>query len=155
MRFDIYEDKYIVFLNKDEIKDIDFKNKDEVENYFKQVFSKIRKRLNENLNGFFYIKAYLDITFGIILVITKEDLEYYDYFSSQIDMQIEMEENSTILLEFEDIFDINSVNIIKHNDKFYTRYNDDLNMLEFSNIVYGVKADEILKNGKIISICDM
>lgn len=152
MKFEIYEDKYIVFLNKEEIKDINFKEKEEVETCFKNVFSKLKKRLNDNLNGFFYIKTYLDTTFGVILVITKEDLEYYDYFSNQIDMQIEIEENSIILLEFEDFFDINSVNIIKYDNKFYTRYYDDINCLEFSNIVYGDMVDEILKKGKVIDL---
>lgn len=154
MKIDIYEDKYIVFINKDEIKDINFKEKEKVEECFKNVFSKIKKRLNNNLNGFFYIKAYLDIMFGIVLIITKEDLEYYDYFSNQIDMQIEIEQDSKILLEFDDLFDINSNNIISYNGKFYTRYNEALNYLEFSKIIYGDKVKEILKKGKTL-ICDM
>ena len=153
MKFEVYDDKYIVFLNKEEIKNINFKIKDQVEECFKKVFSKLKRRLTNDLSGFFYITAYLDHTFGVVLVITKEDLEYYDYFSNQIDMQIEIEQDSKILLEFEDLFYINSNNIVSYNGKFYTRYNDGLNYLEFSNIIYGDKVEEILRKGK--PICDM
>ncbi len=158
MKFDIYDDKYLVFLNRDFIKDIDFKIKNQVEECFRKVFTKMKNRTENDLSGFFNIKVYLNNDFGAILIIDKENSEYYDYYSLQIDMQIEIEYDALILLEFNELFDIknNIDNIYFYKDKYYIKYNNDINYLEFSNIIYGKNADEVLKNGvTLYNVCDI
>ncbi|HPF83658.1 MAG TPA: hypothetical protein PLV83_05825 [Bacilli bacterium] len=73
-------------------------------------------------------------------------------------MQIEIEYDALILLEFNELFDIknNIDNIYFYKDKYYIKYNNDINYLEFSNIIYGKNADEVLKNGvTLYNVCDI
>lgn len=155
MKLELEENKYIVILDKLNIKEVDFKIKKQVENCFRKVFNKIKKRLNKEVNGFFNIKVYLNDDLGAILVIDKEELEYYDYFSNQIDMQINIEYDSIILLEFNDIFDIGDANeIYMHNNKFYIKYVENLKHMEFSNIIYGEQVEAVIEKAIIFqNVC--
>lgn len=157
MKIEMFENKYLVFLNKEKISNIDFKIKKQVETCFRDVFSKIKKRLDKDINGLFNIKVYLNDLFGSILIIERENIEYFDYFSNQIDMQIEIEYDATVLLEFNDIFDvISKKKIFSFNKKYYIEYTDDINNIEFSNVVYGEKADNIMKKSVVLdNVCNM
>lgn len=150
MKFDILDDKYIAYLNKDYIKNVDFKIRKQVEDCFRNVFTKIKKIIDKDINGFFDIKVYLNDNYGAILIIKKEEIEYYDYFSNQIDMQIEIEFDSVVLLEFNDFYIIKNNNVYLYNNKYYIKYVDDINYVEFSKVVFGKKADEIIKKSNII-----
>ena len=143
MKLDIYDDKYIIFLNKDNIKGVNFKEKREVEDCFRNLCTKIRKRINKDINGFFNIKVYLNNNFGAILIIEKEELEYYDYFSNQIDMQIEIDYDSEVLLKLNDFFDIelNFCDVYLYKNEFYIKYVDDIKYLEFTHIIYGEEVN--------------
>lgn len=157
MKIEIYENKYLVFLNKQTISNIDFKIKKQVETCFRDIFSKIKKRLDKDINGLFNIKVYLNDLFGSILIIEKENIEYYDYFSNQIDMQIEIEYDAPILLEFNDIFDvILKGKVFSFNKKYYIEYTDDIKYIEFSNIIYGEKARNIIKKSVVLdNVCNI
>lgn len=157
MKIELYENKYLVFLNKEKISNIDFKIKKQVESCFRDIFSMIKKRLDKDINGLFDIKVYLNDLFGAILIIEKENIEYYDYFSNQIDMQIEIEYDAPVLLEFNDIFDVTSkAKIFSFNKKYYIEYIDDINYTEFSNVIYGQKAENIMKKSVVLdNVCDM
>lgn len=146
MKLEVFDDRYVVCLNKTTINEVDFKIKRQVEECFRNVFTKIRRRLNEDINGFFNIKVYLDDNFGAILVIEKEELEYCDYFSNQIDMQIEIEDDSNVLLEFDDLFYIDEDTVYFYNGKYYINYRDKLKYVEFANVIYGDEAKKIIKN---------
>ena len=152
MKLDIYENKYVVFLNKDILNKVDFKIKKQVETCFKEIFAKIKRRINKDINGFFSIKVYLNNKFGAIVVMEKENLEYYDYFSNQIDMQIEIDYASNILLKIEDIFDfdLSSNKVYLYNNNFYVEYVDNPQAIEFGDIVYGEEADAIASSKNII-----
>lgn len=158
MKLDVEEDSFIVYLNKDYIQEIDFKIKKQVETCFKGIFNKIRRRLNKDINGFFSIKVFLNNEFGAILLLNKEELEYYDYFANQVDMQIEIEYDAKILLEFEDILNMNITDTIVYlyNNKYYINYIKDIKYVEFANVIYGDKAEFIINNATIIDkVCDM
>lgn len=157
MKIEMFENKYLVFLNKEKISNIDFKIKKQVETCFRDIFSKIKKRSDKDISGLFNIKVYLNDLFGSILIIEKENIEYYEYFSNQIDMQIEIEYDATVLLEFNDIFDVISKRkIFSFNKKYYIEYIEDINYTEFSNIVYGEKAENIMKKAVVLdNVCNM
>lgn len=137
--------KYIIYLKENEIKNIDFKNKIEVEELFKNLFLKLKKRYDE-INGFFYITVYLN-KYLTVVELEKEESEY-EYLSSKIDMQIEVLEDSIILKEYDNINYVKGNTFYVCNNKYYTKYLDDKDM-EFFNIVYGEEVDNILYNSSI------
>lgn len=137
--------KYIIYLKENEIKNIDFKNKIEVEELFKNLFLKLKKRYDE-INGFFYITVYLN-KYLTVVEFEKEESDY-EYLSSKIDMQIEVLENSTILKEYDNINYVKSNTFYVYNNKYYTKYLDDKDM-EFFNIVYGEEVDRVLEKSSV------
>ena len=142
MNIDKLNDKYVVYLKKDKISNIDFSSKTEVETLFKEVFLKIKKKINIELSGMFYIKVYLNNLFGAVLVFEKEE-EYYDYLINKIDMQIDIIKDSNILKEYDNMNYIKEDIFYVYNDLYYTKYNNDKDS-EFYKIIYGDKAEEIL-----------
>lgn len=142
MNLVVSNDKYVIYLKKEEISDIDFSSKVQVESLFKTLFLKIKNRVNMELNGMFNIKVYLNNLFGAILVFEKEE-EYYDYLINKIDMKIEIIEDSNILKEYEDINYIKDDTFYIYNDLYYTKYDNDIDS-EFYKIIYGDIANEIL-----------
>lgn len=139
------DNKYIVYLKERETKNINFKNKEEVEKLFKKIFLELKKKYDD-INGFFFITVYLNKHLTV-LELEKEESDY-EYLSSKIDMQIEVLENSNVLKEYENINYIKSNTFYIYNNKYYIKYLDDKDM-EFFNVVYGEEADNILYNSSI------
>ena len=139
------DNKYIIYLKKEDIKNINFKNKEEVEELFKKLFLKLKKRYDD-INGFFFITVYLNKNITVV-ELEKEESEY-EYLSSKIDMQIEVLEDSIILKEYNNINYIKSNTFYLYNNKYYTKYKDDKD-IEFFNIIYGEEVEEILYNSSV------
>ena len=148
MNIDISNDKYIVYLKKEQISNIDFSSKIEVEELFKNLFLKIKKLNNIELKGFFYIKVYLNEFFGAVLEFVRDEVEYYDYLSNKIDMQIEIMDDSIILKEYENIDDVKDNMFYLYDEKYYTKYTNDFDS-EFYRIVYGEETNYIVDNSLI------
>lgn len=139
------DNKYIIYLKKKDIENLDFKNKNEVEELFKKIFLKLKKRYDD-INGFFYITVYLN-KYLTVVELEKEESEY-EYLSSKIDMQIDVLEDSIILKEYDNINYIKSNTFYIYNNKYYTKYNED-DDIEFFNIIYGKEVDNVLYNSSI------
>ncbi len=137
--------KYIICLKKKDIAGINFDNKKEVEDLFKKIFLKLKKRY-EDINGFFYIKVYLNKYIGVV-ELEKEESDY-EYLSSKIDMQIEILEDANILKEYDNINYVKDSTFYMYNDKYYTKYLDDIDS-EFFKIIYGIDAETIINNSII------
>lgn len=148
--------KTIVFLNKNKIKNINFEDIDELEDYFKDLFLKLKYLSDISLNGFYIINIYLDHYYGAIIEIKREELEYIEYYDNQIDMKI-IVHDITILYKIEDIFSIpdelkDKIIIYRYQNKWYIELNGELtgisfaNLLENSEIVY--KTEDIIRHGK-------
>lgn len=155
MKTIINEDKIIVFLNK-AIEQIDLENEEELEDYFRTLFLNLNSKYNIKLNGFYNVDVYKDNNYGIILEITNEELDYYNYFN-QVDMKINISTLDTFLYEIDYIFinEIKSKSIYQYKNKLYLKTNDKDNIskvLEFVNIIYGQKVEDILKYGKKVNI---
>lgn len=152
MKFIIKDDKFIVFLNKNQIKKTNFEEND-LEKNFKNLFSNIKDKYNIEINGFYEINIYKDKHYGIILEVTNEF--DYDYFN-QVDMRINIIKD-TFLYEINYNFidkkiKKNAVCYIRNN-KLYLKTNNIIpQLLELSNIIYGEEAKEILKFGKKVNI---
>lgn len=154
------DNKIIVFLNNEKIKDINIQDENELEDYLKSIFLKLNKKYDIQLNGYYEIIVYKDNNYGIILEIVNDELDYYDYFN-QIDMKIIFSKVDSFLYEIKYEFLTNE--LLKNNicyrylDKMYLKFQnmDSIkysNLIELSSIIYGNKVIEILKYGKKVKL---
>lgn len=158
MKIEKYDNKYIIYLNKD-YKKINIKDKINIENDFRELFLNLRKNYNIKLVGYYNIYIYENKHYGLVIEIENEDLEYYDYFDDELDMKITILENQTFIYEIlNDSKEILSkYNIIKNKDKLYVKLDNDISniemgiLLENSKIIYKDAVD-IIKGAKKIEI---
>jgi len=158
MKIEVIDElNFTIYLNKFYINDIDLKNKDDLENYFKNLFLKLKDSYQMPLSGYYNITIYLDKFYGVIIDIQKEDLEYFDYFGGQIDMRIAIVDNSFL-------YQVKDINILKnqtiygaiyqYKNHFYFKLEKEipnnlyLKLLEWSNIIYKENTEIIMKKGK-------
>ena len=159
MKLIVDNNKFIVFLNKDE--NIDFDNKTKMEKYFKDLFFKIKNKYNVDISGYYNIDIYIDKYYGSIIEIEDEQLDYYTYFN-QIDMEINVLKNSLFLYEigyeFLDKKILDKVICYKINDKIYLQIISDIDdlllakIIEYGHILYGKEVDKIVKQGKKVKL---
>ena len=153
-----YEDDItIIFINNYVTKDIDFNDIDEIKEYFKHIFLKLKDSLKLVSSGYYLVKVYKDIS-GVIIEL-KEESDYYDLYNDEIEMKIILEETS-FLYQIEDIFIdnyfLNNSSIIKYNNKIYLKLNnkiDDIKigyLYEISKLMYK-DTYNIIKYGKYLS----
>ena len=153
-----YEDDItIIFINNYVTKDIDFNDIDEIKEYFKYIFLKLKDSLKLVSSGYYLVKVYKDIS-GVIIEL-KEESDYYDLYNDEIEMKIILEETS-FLYQIEDIFIdnyfLNNSSIIKYNNKIYLKLNnkiDDIKigyLYEISKLMYK-DTYNIIKYGKYLS----
>lgn len=152
-----------LYLNKYHDRKINLSSKDNLEIYFKELFQQLKDQYEIEINGYYNIDIYEDQHYGTIINIEKEEMEYFDYFDNQIDMQINIQTNVTFLYQIEDILTIpkeikDKIEIYHYLDNFYLKIikpisNIELGrLLEISNLKYGPKNKNILKLGKLISL---
>ena len=159
MKVNIDGDKTIVFLNKFNVKDIDFKNRENIETSFKNIFLKLKHIYNLNIKGYYNINTYIDNYYGAIMEIEHEDIDYYDYFDSQVDMRVNIVKDNNFLYKIKDIFMIekkliDKIEVYTYKNNYYVKLKKDATdyqigkLLEISEIIYNEKTFDILKYGK-------
>ena len=105
---------------------------------------------------------FYDSTYGIVIEINKDNLDYFDYYYDTVDMRIKVNNSKTFLYEIEDIFilsnDILKKGILyKYNNKLYLHFIKKVTdidigkVLEFASIEYK-KVDEIIRKGTVLNI---
>lgn len=162
MHIDIIDDlNIIIILQNSKIKGIDFTDKNDLQEYFKDLFVNLKNNYNININGYYYINVFKDKYYGIILEMNKEEIDYIEYLDGQVDMNIVIDNNDIFLYEMNDYFNldnsiINNLNIYKYNNKIYVELINKISninmakLLEFSNIIYGNKCNKIKKLGILL-----
>ena len=132
-----------IYIKKELIDNIDFNSKDDLEKYLKKLFKNLKNKYGIIVEGFYDITVYIDKYYGVIFHLEKEDIDYYDYFKSQVDMRI-----ITINTEFMYIIDdipfniLNKVNIFVKDNEIYLKIKEELTkmemmeLLENSSVVY-------------------
>ncbi len=153
MKIETEGETLILYLKKDKMKNVNFKNVDEVEDYFRSLLLKLEEDYHIQIEGFYNIQVYLDKLEGMVLKLEKEDIDYYHSFH-QIEMRI-MKEDTVFLYEVEDILDFLNLNveIYQYQNKFYIKNNHKkrvYNLYEFGKLIYE-NTDIILKKGKIFT----
>lgn len=149
---------YTIYINLYYENKIDFKNKDELENYFRKLFVKLKKYYDIELTGYYNIHVYYNEFFGAILTIEKEELEYYDYFDDKLDMRISVENNQEFLYQLDDVRNDLKTKfpIYQYMDHLYLKVGTKLSstemgeLLEYSTIIYDDETENVLTFGKII-----
>lgn len=148
-------DEFILYLNKMYIQTLDFNNKEMIQKYLKNLFLKLANKYNFELSGYYVAKIYVDNNYGIIIEVKKEELEYLDYFSNQIEMDTKVIEGP-FLYEVDD-FDLSFLNkfsLYKLKERLYLFAEDEISniemgkLLEISKVIYGKKARQILLKAK-------
>ena len=153
MKVDIINNKIVLYLRKELIKNVDFNNLEILEKYFKKLVIKLNNIYNVKIEGLYNIKVFLDEIFGAVLEIEPENIDYY--LTDEVEMRI-MVFNEKFLYEINDIFNINNTKIIKRCSKYYLNVNNNIKLkdylfiLENSKIIYK-NTDSIINYGSDIS----
>lgn len=157
------ENDFTVFIHSDSLKKEDFFDKEKLENYFQDFFLNFKKKYNFNVNGFYLIDIYLDEIYGAVIDMTKEDVDYFDYFNSSIDMQISKPKKVKFLYKIQDLFMIDKKILKKmvlyhYQDYYYLQPISNINshelavLLEFTDIIYSEESNCVLKFGKLVKL---
>ena len=149
------EENLTIYINKRNLK-INIDDKEELEDYFRSIFIKIKEFYNIKLNGFYITRAYIDNNYGIIIDMKKDDNDFIYYNDYEIEMQLIVNE-VTFLYEIEDIFMSKNIypkiDIYSYKNKYYLKLKEDIlnNIIEYVNIIY-TNTENILKYGKLLKI---
>lgn len=141
-----------IYLNKQYLKSIDLNDTKAIKN----IIKKINKKYDIDLYGYVEAKIYIDKNYGVIINLKREELDYFDYFNDEIEMNIEII-NDSFLYKIEDYKEelIKDKTLYKYKDNLYINIDkiDDISLgkiLETSEIIYGKKAQTIIeKNNKV------
>ena len=134
-----------IYLKKEIIQNVNFKDKDSIEKYLKKLFQKLKEKYDLIIEGYYQVKIYIDEYYGIIIHLEKENIDYLDYFKNQVDMRI-IVENINFYYLVNDIPNdiIKKVDIINKNNNVYLKIKNELTKLEMmillenSSIVYDI-----------------
>lgn len=151
------ENCMIIFLNKLYLRELNFDVREDLEEYFKELFLKLKKYYAINISGYYNINVYIDKDYGLVINLNKEDIEYYDYFDNQIDMRISLKD-SKFLYRIDDPLALpifNKIEIYFYHGKCYLDFIGDIDnttmmyLLEFSDIVFDEQTDLIRHSQKL------
>ena len=156
----IIDENIVFFLNKIYLDNIDLKDENLIEKKLIKLINKIQKQYTIDLNGYYNVYIYKDKNYGLIIEMEKEKLDYLDYFNNQIELNIEIIED-TFLYKTDNIFTIDKTLLEKliiyiNKDEIYLKIKENINdielgqIIENSQIIYGNKAKSIKKQSKII-----
>lgn len=153
------DDNFIIHLNKCYLKDLNIKDKNSIELYFKKLFFKLKNNRRLNIQGYYHVKVYHNIQYGLIIDVNKLSNEYFNFYNNKVDMKITIDSHQPFLYEIEDYFIIEKLkdkikNIYYFYNKYYIELNDIIDdhlynfLLENSNIIYN--SEHI---NDILSLC--
>ena len=125
-----------IYIKKELISDINFKDKNDLEIYLKKLFKILKEKYNIEIFGFYDITVYIDKYYGVIFHLVKEELDYYDYFKNQVDMKLIIKETELLY----EVYDIpthlyNKIKVCIKNDNIYLKIIKDLTNVEMMNLV--------------------
>lgn len=148
MKIDKQDNNLIVFLNKKMTEKIDFTNKINLEKYFQKLFIRLNNIYELDMHGSYEITIYNN-SYGVILEIKEQDIEYFDYYN-EIDMNLNISKNNEIIYKLTgEIPNNKNYNIYMYNGDIYIKPTkmDFITLgilIENSEIIYGKNASKIL-----------
>lgn len=152
------ESDLILFLNNLSIQQINFEDREELEDYFKKLFIKLNDSYKITINGYYQIDIYLDPYYGAIIEIQKEELDYFEYDDNQVDMRICIHQ-MPILYELEEYIhlDKNLYDMIWYHNKWYVKLKKKIDsihlgrLLEYATIHYENDTEQIIRRGTYLN----
>ncbi len=148
MKIDILDDKLIIYLYSN-IEDVNFKDEICIEKFLKKLFIKLYNYYDLKIEGCYDVDLFLDNYYGVVLVLRKEELEYYYY--KEVDMKIRINYRNFLYLVDNCDFDKNKFNFIIYLHNIYLmpkKKLDDVELarlMEFSKIIYD--GEDIINKG--------
>lgn len=151
----IIDDGITIFLGKL----IDISDKNNIEN---KIIKILKNNYNVELNGYYNVDIYIDKNYGVIIKLKKDELDYLEYFTNALELNIEIKESS-FLYKIDDIFNLgknllNKFKIYKLKDNIYLSANQPLSLaniavlLENSYIIFGKEVEKIKNKSQIIKV---
>lgn len=139
----IDEFNFDIYIKRELINNIDFKDKVSLENYLKKMFKTLKDKYYIAIEGFYDITIYIDKYYGVVLHLEKDEMDYYEYFKNQVDMKLSIIDTEFIY-KIDDIpFNIlNKIKIFSKNNNIYIKLKEQLtnlemmNLLEYSEVTY-------------------
>lgn len=140
MNISKFGNDYLIKLYKEEIKDIDIYDIDDIYTLIKLIIKKIIK--NNNISGNYQINIYTNDIYGMIIEFNKIKENSY------IDLKINITIDSIFLYKTNNNY-LNTNNTIYYykNNYYILPKDNNINLLEVEEVLYGNIVKEILSKG--------
>ena len=140
MNISKYDNDYLIKIYKEEIKDINIYNINDIYTLIKLIIKKIIK--NNNISGNYQINIYTNNIYGMIIEFNKIKENNY------IDLKINITVNSIFLYKANNNY-LNTNNTIYYykNNYYILPKDNNINLLEVEEILYGNIVKKILSKG--------
>ena len=141
MKVEMLSDKIIVYLldNKKYNEDSDIKK------MLIKVFDNLEKYYGITFNSDYNLDLYINRYYGMILEIKENEDFIYDDI---VNLKLNVLRDTLFLYEVDDPLEYINYEIYYYNDKFYVNAkNEDINLIENSNLVYGDIVYKIIGRG--------
>ena len=140
MNISKFGNDYLIKLYKEEIKDIDIYDIDDIYTLIKLIIKKIIK--NNNISGNYQINIYTNDIYGMIIEFNKIKENSY------IDLKINITIDSIFLYKTNNNY-LNTNNTIYYykNNYYILPKDNNINLLEVEEVLYGNIVKEILAKG--------
>lgn len=140
MNISKFGNDYLIKLYKEEIKDIDIYDIDDIYTLIKLIIKKIIK--NNNISGNYQINIYTNDIYGMIIEFNKIKENSY------IDLKINITIDSIFLYKTNNNYLNNNNTIYYYKNNYYILPKDNnINLLEVEEVLYGNIVKEILSKG--------
>ena len=140
MNISKFGNDYLIKIYKEEIKDIDIYDIDDIYTLIKLIIKKIIK--NNNISGNYQINIYTNNIYGMIIEFNKIKENSY------IDLKINITIDSIFLYKTNNNYLNNNNTIYYYKNNYYILpKNNNINLLEVEEVLYGNIVKEILSKG--------
>ena len=140
MNISKFGNDYLIKIYKEEIKDIDIYDIDDIYTLIKLIIKKIIK--NNNISGNYQINIYTNDIYGMIIEFNKIKENSY------IDLKINITIDSIFLYKTNSNYLNNNNTIYYYKNNYYILPKDNnINLLEVEEVLYGNIVKEILSKG--------
>lgn len=140
MNISKFGNDYLIKIYKEEIKDIDIYDIDDIYTLIKLIIKKIIK--NNNISGNYQINIYTNDIYGMIIEFNKIKENSY------IDLKINITIDSIFLYKTNNNYLNNNNTIYYYKNNYYILpKNNNINLLEVEEVLYGNIVKEILSKG--------
>ena len=145
MNISKFGNDYLIKIYKEEIKDINIYDIDDIYTLIKLIIKKIIK--NNNISGNYQINIYTNDIYGMIIEFNKIKENSY------IDLKINITIDSIFLYKTNNNYLNNNNTIYYYKNNYYILpKNNNINLLEVEEVLYGNIVKEILAKGIKVSI---